>query len=69
MQEAIMVGILMKKNSKPRDVIVWGGLGEKLSNNGTQWYIQNRIYDSDGLCPALTTYKSDYWVCVRYEED
>lgn len=21
-----MVGILMKKNSKPRDVIVWGGL-------------------------------------------
>ena len=69
MQEAIMVGILMKKNSKPRDVIVWGGLGEKLSNKGTQWYIQNRIYNSDGLCPALTTYKSDYWVCVRYEED
>ena len=52
-----------------RKVKVWGGIGEKNSNKGTQCYIQNRIYDSDGLCPALTTYKSDYWVCVRYEED
>ena len=46
-----------------------GGIGEKNSNKDTQWYIQNRIYDSDGLCPALTTYKSDYWVCVKYEEN
>ena len=52
-----------------RKVKVWGGIGEKNSNKDTQWYIQNRIYDSDGLCPALTTYKSNYWVCVRYEED
>lgn len=58
---------------KPRDVIVWGGIGEKLSNKGTQWYLQNRIflgtynghqsgniYNSDGLSPALcsTDYKA-----------
>ena len=45
-----------------RKVKVWGGIGEKLSNNGTQWYLQNRIFDSDGLCPALTVMKSDFWV-------
>ena len=52
-----------------RKVKVLGGIGEKNSNKDTQWYIQNGIYDSDGLCPALTTYKSDYWVCVRYEKE
>lgn len=53
---------------KPRDVIVWGGIGEKLSNKGTQWYLQNRIFDSDGISPALSTFKSDYWVVI-YEEE
>lgn len=48
-----------------REVSVWGGFGEKKSNNGTQWYIQDRIYDSDGLCPALTTFKSDYWIVIK----
>lgn len=52
-----------------RNVRVVGDIGEKNSNNGTQYYIQNRIFDSEGLCPALTTYKSDYWICVRNEED
>lgn len=27
------------------DVKVLGGLGEKKSNSGTQWYLQDRIYD------------------------
>ena len=53
---------------KPRDVIVWGGIGEKLSNKGTQWYLQNRIFDSDGISPSLSTFKSDYWVVI-YEEE
>lgn len=48
-----------------REVRLWGGIGEKKSNNGTQYYIQNRIYDSEGLCPALTTYKSDYWIIIK----
>ena len=47
---------------KQRDVIVWGGIGEKKSNGGTQWYLQNRIYDINGLSPALTRMKSDYWI-------
>lgn len=47
---------------KPR---VWGGLGEKKSNGGTQWYIQDRIYDSETVSPALTVYISDYWIIVR----
>ena len=52
-----------------RKVKVWGGLGEKKSNNGRQWYIQDRIYDSDGLCPALTAYKSDYWILIRCKSE
>ena len=51
-----------------RKVKVWGGLGEKKSNKGTQWYIQDRIYDSNGLCPALTSYKSDYMVAIKNED-
>ena len=47
-----------------RDVRVWGGIGEKKSNGGTQWYLQRRIYDSNGICPALTKYKSDYLVVI-----
>lgn len=47
-----------------RKVKVWNGIGEKKSNNGTQWYVQDRIYDSNGLSPALTTYKSDYWIVI-----
>lgn len=48
-----------------RKVKVWGGFGEKKSNNNTQFYFQDRIYDSDGISPALTNYKSDYWIMIR----
>lgn len=51
-----------------KDVEVWGGLGEKKSNSGTQWYIQDRIYDSEGLCPALTGFKADYWIIIKGEK-
>lgn len=33
----------MANNTKPK---VIGGIGEKTSNNGTQWYQQKRVYDS-----------------------
>lgn len=46
-------------------VKVWGGLGEKKSNNNTQYYFQDRIYDSCGISPALTEYKSDYWIVIK----
>lgn len=51
-----------------RKVSVWGGIGKKKSNKGTQYYLQRRIYDSNGICPALTKYKSDYWVVI-FDED
>lgn len=46
-----------------------GGIGEKKSNKGTQWYLQNRIFDSDGISPALSTFKSDYWIVIFDEEE
>ena len=46
-----------------------GGLGEKKSNNNTQWHIQDRIYDSRRLCPALTSFKADYLIIIFEEED
>ena len=55
-----------KNRNKPR---VWGGFGEKKSNRGTQWYIQDRVYDSDCVCPSLTVYKADYWIIVWEDED
>lgn len=39
------------KNQKPR---VLGGIGEKKSNNGTQWYQQDRIYDNN-IAISITT--------------
>ena len=52
----------MVKNEK---VVLWGGIGKKKSNNGTQWYIQDRIYDSEGLSPALTQACSNYYIIIR----
>lgn len=55
--------------AKKDEVIVWGGFGDKKSNSGTQWYIQDRVYDSDGICPALTAFKSDYWIVIHKDKD
>ena len=52
-----------------REVRVWGGFGEKKSNKGTQWYLQDRIFDSNGISPALTGYKSDYWVVISEKRE
>lgn len=49
-------------------VKVWGGIGEKKAIRTNQWSIQDRIFDVDGLCPALTAYKSDYWVIIKKSE-
>ena len=51
-----------------RKVKVWGGIGEKKSNKGTQWYLQDRIFDSNGLCPALSTLANGYWIII-FESD
>lgn len=51
-----------------KEVKVWGGIGEKKSKRTNQWAIQDRIYDSNGLCPSLTNYKSNYWIIVYKEK-
>lgn len=53
----------MKKN----EIIVVGGLGERKSNNGTQWFQQDRVYDSKGILPALSRDKADLLILI-YED-
>lgn len=60
---------MTNKKKKANNPKVWGGFGEKKSNNGTQWYLQDRVYDSDYISPALTTYKADYWIVIRKKKD
>lgn len=43
------------------DVKVLGGLGEKTSNNGTQWYQQDRIYD-DKVALSIATCCQPYYL-------
>ena len=40
---------------KGNDIKLVGGIGSKQSNGGTQYYSNNRIYDSEGIAPALNT--------------
>lgn len=39
------------------DVKVVGGVGEKKSNGGTQYYLQDRIYDGDVATTTTTTHE------------
>ena len=52
-----------------RDVEVIGGIGEKNSNNNTQWQFQNRIYNPMGIIPALTTLRRGYLTIVERESN
>ena len=52
-----------------RDVEVIGRIGEKNSNNNTQWYFQNRIYNPDGLSPSLTTLGRGYLTIIERERE
>lgn len=48
---------------------MWGGVGNKDSNNGTQYYQQNRIYDSESvaLCNSANE-QFNPWYQVKGEE-
>lgn len=35
--------------------ILVGGLGEKVSNGGTQYYNQDRVYSSESVSVAIST--------------
>jgi len=50
-------GVVIKQ---PR---VIAGIGEKKSNNNTQWYLQNRVYESDFSTTTITDmYLQPYWM-------
>lgn len=56
----------MNENLEP---ILWGGIGEKLSNSNTQWYQQNRIYKTDTTAMALCYGLDSYWYLVDEDKD
>jgi DNA (cytosine-5)-methyltransferase 1 len=41
---------------------VLGGIGEKKSNNGTQWYQQDRIYDNKIAISVTTSFLPYYFI-------
>lgn len=41
--------------------VVVGGIGEKKSNGGTQWYQQDRVYDSEKVAISVTTSFNPYY--------
>lgn len=49
------------------DVKVLGGLGEKKSNSGTQWYLQDRIYDCN-IATSIATCFNPYYLTTRERE-
>jgi DNA (cytosine-5)-methyltransferase 1 len=50
----------LKIIDEPRDATVIGGIGEKKSNGGTQWYMQDRIYDGDTAISVCSTFNPNY---------
>lgn len=43
-----------------------GGIGKKKSNRGKQWYLRDRVYDSDGISPLLSA--TVFWIIVKEDE-
>lgn len=48
------------------EVVLWGGIGKKKSNRGKQWYLRDRVYDSDGISPLLSA--TVFWIIVKEDE-
>lgn len=51
--------------NKPR---VIGGIGEKKSNGGTQWYLQDRIYQGDYTIAIATAFNPYYMIGENMEQ-
>lgn len=49
------------------NVKLFGGIGEKKSNGGTQFYEQDRIYDSECVAAALATSFQPYYTEIKKE--
>ena len=54
-------GIVVLENHETNEPKVIGGIGEKKSNNGTQWFLQDRVYDNK-ISPAICTSVNPYFL-------
>ena len=54
-------GIVVLGNYGIDEPKVIGGIGEKKSNNGTQWFLQDRVYDNK-ISPAICTSFNPYFL-------
>ena len=54
-----------EKKNQPR---LLGGVGEKLSNGGTEWNQQNRVYDSEAILLCVTTVCNPFYAIRKKEE-
>ena len=53
-------GVAQTIDTMPQQAVVIGGVGEKKSNNGTQYYLQDRIYDGDVAVSVTTSFNPYY---------
>lgn len=54
-EDLILNGRKEQRPDQNLDVEVLGGIGEKKSHNGTQYYQQHRVYNKETICPALNS--------------
>jgi len=55
---------------KEKLLILWGGVNEKTSNGGTQWFQQDRIYDTEGIALCLSANEQfNPWYLIREKDD
>ena len=45
-----------------------GGLGEKVSNGGTQYYFQDRVYSADSVAVSVTV-AFNPWYLVKVKQN
>lgn len=48
-------------------VILSGGIGDKASNNNSQWYQQDRIYDADGVALCIASAFNPWYRIMKTE--
>ena len=47
--------------------VLKGGLGEKVSNGGTQYYFQDRVYSSESIAVSVTV-AFNPWYLIKVKE-
>lgn len=67
MNDKIKLNKVVEGGLQPRVV---GGFGEKKSNNGTQWYQQDRVYDGEtvAMCHPANIPEGSYKYLVKEQK-